>query len=547
MEGRSVIVGRDGQKLWIWAPDRKFGVVGETGRPLFKGEPDKIDMSRLDPIELPIPAAQASLLPFLCDCTELPAETVDGVACRVVTAKLLPDARKMLKAGEFTLTVWIRDNDSLPARVAYQEKDGEPWTVAIHNPAFRTDVPDSTWSMPAPEGARIDHTALGHLKRFFPAIATVMNTTVPALGPAVGERALVATHGKGRLERHDGTRVLFLEGTPEEMGEQEGVLLKKETRDLVNRVLYGVGIASSFEKGRWFFDEIDDCQAHQAQFVDPRQVREMDAMALAANLDIHEVRMANFFPELFHCSGFALMGKATEGGRIFHGRILDYMRGVGLENNAVVTIRKPDVGYAWVNIGYAGFVGTVTAMNEKHISIGEMGGRGEGRWDGKPMAQLLREVMEKAATLDEAVAILQKGPRTCEYYYVVSDGVHHTAVGVAATPESCQIIHPGESHPRLPHPHDDAVVLSAGDRYEELSRRVTAGFGHFTADSARDLMTRPVCMNSNIHSVLFAPDTLDLWVANSDSEHVASAARYTHYNLGELLHGDPAPQRQARN
>jgi hypothetical protein len=48
-------------------------------------------------------------------------------------------------------------------------------------------------------------------------------------------------------------------------------------------------------------------------------------------------------------------------------------------------------------------------------------------------------------------------------------------------------------------------------------------------------MTRPVCMTSNIHSVLFRPDTLDLWVANADSKNVASATRYTHYNLKELI------------
>ena len=79
----------------------------------------------------------------------------------------------------------------------------------------------------------------------------------------------------------------------------------------------------------------------------------------------------------------------------------------------------------------------------------------------------------------------------------------------------------------------DTVLLSAGDRYTELARRVEAGFGKFTADSARELMTRRVCMTSIIHSVLFAPDTLDFWVANADSKNVASATRYTHYNLEE--------------
>ena len=77
--------------------------------------------------------------------------------------------------------------------------------------------------------------------------------------------------------------------------------------------------------------------------------------------------------------------------------------------------------------------------------------------------------------------------------------------------------------------------MSAGDRYKELVRRVNDGYGRFTADSARDLMTRPVCMTSNIHSVLFAPDSLDFWVANADSDNVASETRYTRYNLRELL------------
>jgi hypothetical protein len=77
--------------------------------------------------------------------------------------------------------------------------------------------------------------------------------------------------------------------------------------------------------------------------------------------------------------------------------------------------------------------------------------------------------------------------------------------------------------------------MSAGDRYEELVRRVQKGYGAFNADTARDLMTRPVCMTSNIQSVLFEPETLDFWVANADSKNVASHTRYTHYNLGQLL------------
>jgi hypothetical protein len=191
-------------------------------------------------------------------------------------------------------------------------------------------------------------------------------------------------------------------------------------------------------------------------------------------------------------------------------------------------------------VGYAGFVGTVTAMNEKHVAIGEMGGRGEGLWDGKPMAQLMREVMERANTLEDAVSIMRRGPRTCEYYYVISDAKSMKAVGIAATPDKFETIGPGQSHPLLPHAFPDVVLMSAGNRYETLAARVRENYGKFDSASARALMNRPVCMGSNIQSVLFEPDTLDFWVANADSKNVASHTRYTRYNLKRLLEAPPA-------
>jgi hypothetical protein len=118
---------------------------------------------------------------------------------------------------------------------------------------------------------------------------------------------------------------------------------------------------------------------------------------------------------------------------------------------------------------------------------------------------------------------------------VISSGKEMRAVGIAATPTTFETIDPGQAHPKLARPVKDAVLLSAGDRYEELVNRVQGKFGTFDAQKAMDLMTRPVCMTSNIQSVLFVPDTLDLYVANADSANVASHTRFTHYNLHELL------------
>lgn len=534
-KAKTYFAGRDRQQVWFYVPDKRFGVIGKSGETRFATAPEKKDTTRLGPLRFPVSPEQLALLPLLMKCEGFPPEQIGGVLCHVLSVQPKPEAIEALKIPNGTVKLWLRESDQLPLRIAYRDNKGLDVEVELRDTKLEEPWAGEKWRIPSRKDDTIEITALGHLTRFVAVAISGLNQKIPVLGPAMGERRLVATEGRGRFEMHDGTRVLLLQGSPAEMGRQQGVLLKREIKDLVNRILYGVGVGSSFAKGRWFFGEIEAAQARIQPFIDPRYLGEMDAIALATGHDKEEIRLANFFPELFHCSGFALFGEATLKGTLYHGRILDYLRGLGLEQNAAVIVYRPDQGNAWVNVTYAGFVGSVTGMNDKKVAIGEMGGRGEGNWDGKPMAQLIREVMEKANTLEEAVEIMRKSPRTCEYYYVISDGKSRKAVGIAATPDKFETVWPGQAHERLPHAIKDAVVLSAGDRYEKLTTRVREEYGEFDADSARDLMKRPVCMPSNIHSVLFAPESLDFWVANADSKSPASHTRYTKYNLMALL------------
>jgi outer membrane lipoprotein-sorting protein len=529
------IAGRNGEDLWVYVPGKKFGLIGSPNVARFSASSASRDTAPLGPLKLPIPAEQLMLLPLLTELEALPNETVGGTACHVLKATPKPEAARALKLPRGTFEFWIRESDYLPVRLAYQENNGTDVEIELAHPQFGDSPPTANWKLQPLEGDMVQSVARSHLTRFLNMAISTLGEKVPALGPETGKRHIVAREGNGRLEMVDGTRVMVLKGTPEEMGRQYGMLMKKNIHQLVDRILYGVGVGGSFDKGAWVFGEIETAQKRLTPFMDDRYLREMDSLAAAAGVPHEEVRLANFFPELFHCSGFAVFGKATVDGRLYHGRVLDYMRGMGLEQSAVVMVFQPDRGNAWVNIGYAGFIGSVTAMNEKHIAIGEMGGRGQGDWDGKPMAELVREVMEKANTLDEAVEIMRKGPRTCAYYYVISDAKSNRAVGIAATADKFETIWPGQSHPLLPHAIKDAVLMSAGDRYEELAKRVQANYGKLDAKGARDLMTRPVCMMSNLHCALFAPDTLDFWVANADSQNVAANTRYTHYNLAEIL------------
>ena len=200
-----------------------------------------------------------------------------------------------------------------------------------------------------------------------------------------------------------------------------------------------------------------------------------------------------------------------------------------------VVVAEPEGSIPFVYVTYAGFIGSVTGMNAKKISIGEMGGGGQGHWDGVPMALLVRMALEEADDLDEAVAVFRDHPRTCQYFYVVADGKTGRGVGMEASWNNFAVIKMGEPEPRLPYPIKDGVLLSAGTRYEELARRVQAGHGTFDAESARRLMDRPVAMKSNLHSVLFETATGRMWVANaSKSGDPAATQPYQAFQLPEL-------------
>ena len=67
-----------------------------------------------------------------------------------------------------------------------------------------------------------------------------------------------------------------------------------------------------------------------------------------------------------------------------------------------------------------------------------------------------------------------------------------------------------------------------------------AGHGQFDADSARELMSRPVAMKSNLHSVLFETKSTKLWVANASKEGEPAASQPYHaFRFTELLTHKP--------
>ncbi|MGE0711569.1 MAG: C45 family autoproteolytic acyltransferase/hydrolase [Planctomycetota bacterium] len=382
----------------------------------------------------------------------------------------------------------------------------------------------------------------------------LLSTFLLALAALPARADVIAREGQGFLEkRPDGRLVLHLKGTPYEMGYQQGKLVGDLAKKTMHKVVDGEG---DFARSEHYL-------AYQAlrpmmhgllrPHIPARFIEEMKGLAAGSGVPYEKIEAGNLFPAAFHCSGIALSGKATKDGSLYHVRILDYMTQLGLQDAALIVIHEPKDGHRWLNVGFAGFLGSVTGMNDQQVAIGEMGGGGLGYWDGVPMPFLIRDALERADTMEQALEIFKQSKRTCEYYYVISDGKTRRATGVWATHDTFETVKPGQGFAFFeklvpqkgaadfksfasgvkveagPHrilfrgekgvrgfiamPPADSLVISGYDRYQHFIDRLLPGYGKVDERALMEMVKRPVSMKSNLHVAIFHPETLEVWVA----------------------------------
>lgn len=410
-------------------------------------------------------------------------------------------------------------------------------------------------------------------------IRTVLFSLVLLLLTLPAFTAILSREGKGFLEQKNGQQVLHLKGGSYERGYQHGVLLKQQVQRNINAY---VDNAKSPIPGR--AEEFAKNIPLLLSFVPDHFKEEMQGLADGSEVPLPKIIALNLFPEMFHCSGITVCNNASQNGELYHVRVLDYSIGKNLQSTSVLQVVEPENGKAFLNVSYAGFIGCVTGMNQEKIAIGEIGGWGYGFWRGMPMAFLLREILEKASSLSDVKSILQNTPRTCEYYYVFSDGKTKESIGVYATSSQLHFIQPGSSYAMIaagPLPenygekgdHDkvflsecqlentpyqtvllsqdqksavlycaqpsDCLLLTGytnAKRYPVLAERVLSNYGSIDEKALMEIIKCPVAHPSNLHNAIFQPSELKVWISHAGpNDEPACDQQYLEWNLSNLL------------
>lgn len=223
----------------------------------------------------------------------------------------------------------------------------------------------------------------------------------------------VQQYNKAHIEIVNGLPVVHLYGTPEEIGEQHGYLLKDE-----------IISSKKWLDARYSTDEerekaIADAAGNFERFIPQDYLKEIKALAGASGIRYDYLVFANifidtadFFKKTFHCSTFVAYGKASVDGSCYFGRNLDFP-GKGLLHNKVF-VYHPKGKFAFVSILWPGLSGVCTAMNEKGlaIAVNVVSVNPQQHGDALPQGVLYRMIMEKCQTIDEAVNLIKDAKRS---------------------------------------------------------------------------------------------------------------------------------------
>lgn len=390
----------------------------------------------------------------------------------------------------------------------------------------------------------------------------------------VPNRAVVAREGKGFVQLIDGQFVIHLEGTPYEMGYQMGKMVPERTRQNLDAYANIFGR----ERRQNTIDSLKEIWNQAEPFI-PQSIKdELRGLAEGSGCDLELIQIAHILPEKYHCSGAAAWGQQTVDGKLYHFRSLDYSLHIGAEvkvqENAALIVRKPTGKVPSLVVGWAGTIGCVTGMNAKGISIGEMGcTSNQETYEGFPMFFLLRYILEEAETLDQALEIMRRGPRTCGYNFIFGDGKapHPRAVALEVDRTRMMVFEGGdEAEDVAPHfsipqcvrrvNHFVDPELASRQRriydpsissqsswlgYKLISDYLRENAGRIDAQKMIQICRSYPPTHPCLHQAVMCPSDGRIWVANAvnPDETVFAGAQnqpFYEYNLHDLLATDPA-------
>ena len=372
--------------------------------------------------------------------------------------------------------------------------------------------------------------------------------------------------GRATVELRGGLNVLKLRGSHYEMGYQHGVLLREEIRR--GAVPYFAKPAANFAPFkhmnavlRYFIAKHFDWKIFRPLLKSSpgKYLAELKGLADGSGLAFADVFRGNLLSELNmnlvkilekkalrqeghgECTSFAAFGEATLGGSLIMGRNTDYVGGGLWDRYHTVMFYEPEDGFKFANVSSAGLIKCNSCMNEKGLCLGgHFLFLNDTAPDGVCFTFFELEIMQRASSIDEAVAIVSENPRAGAFAFLVADGKTNEAAVIEASAgrvgvrraeggllwetnfATTEEIEPVDVFLR------NGIGKNPAARFERMRVLLNENKGNITTDMAAQFMgdhmdmcsdsMRPVggivSQLTNVTSAVFSPSDFNFWVAD---------------------------------
>ncbi len=374
----------------------------------------------------------------------------------------------------------------------------------------------------------------------------------------------------------DDLYVCYTEGNPEERGYAYGALLSDlmayQKSALLRRMEETVD-------GEWYRNFL--CRLVKfynggvVENLTFEQQREIYGLSLADNHDYdylaepyelqlnlhsaHDIGHAMQDYMLVGCSSFVLNETKTTDSTLLFGRNFDFYCGDDFAKTKVLSVCKPDSGYAFVSVTWGGMLGVLSGMNEKGLAVCINASKLDiPKAVAMPISMLVRHILIHCKSIDEAYAEAKKVNTFVAENIVIASAYDNNMAIIEKSPEDIELYRSSEKDMLLCTNHFQSDKFMKDERnlkninQTDTKYRIELLAEHigkkekFDAEDAMKVLLNPfgkggeniglgneMAINQLIahHSVVFEPEKLNIYVCTQPKEFYP----YVKFNLQDIL------------
>lgn len=261
------------------------------------------------------------------------------------------------------------------------------------------------------------------------------------------------------LKINDELYICYTEGSPEKRGYAYGALLNdlmyhqekalfdrmKETIDGEMYRSFLCRLARFYNSG--ILESLTDEQRREIYGLSLADTHDFDNIAKPYERQLnlhaaHDIGHAMQDYMLVGCSSFVLNGSKTKDSTLLFGRNFDFYCGEDFAKTKVVSVTRPDSGYAFVSVTWGGMLGVVSGMNEKGLAICINASKLDvPKSVAMPISMLVRHILIHCKNIEEAYAEAKKMNTFVAENIVIASREDNGMAIIEKSPEDIELYH----------------------------------------------------------------------------------------------------------